>query len=71
MHEQNKFDSFSIRRIRDTDPELFRLAFTNPREPKTAGFVMQTFDLRENELRAELGKMGLGEPYITVLIESA
>lgn len=69
---QTKFDNFGIIRVRKTDPEIFWLAWNNPREPKTPGFFMQTSrNLSEKELRAELGKMGLGEPDITELVESA
>jgi hypothetical protein len=72
MNEQVAFDSYGVIKVGGTDPEIFWIAFANPRPPKPRGLFMRTSDnLSETEVRIELGKMGLVETRIDELIEKA
>jgi hypothetical protein len=72
MNERVEFDSYGVIKVGGTDPEIFWIVFANPKPPKPRGLFMRTSDnLRETEVRIELGKMGLGEARIDELIEKA
>jgi len=68
---QNEFANIGVIKVA-MDPELFWIALTNPREPKTPGIFMQTSgNLNEDELRLQLRKAGLGELQAIELVEGA
>ena len=68
---QTEFANFGVIKV-TADPEIFWIALTNPREPKTRGLQMQTSgNLNEGELRLRLVKAGLDELQITELVEGA
>ena len=72
MNEEVQFDSWGVLKVAGTNPEIFWIFLLNPKPPKPPGLFMRTSaNLSETELRIGLGKMGLGEGRIELLIEKA